>query len=562
MPSIETLVTAGEASSERIVQRWGSRHLLLNAYGPTEVTVCATIYSCDSGETQSPPIGWPIANTQIYLLDEHLQPVPVGVAGEVYIGGVGVARGYLNRPELSAGRFIANPFVEGKDSLLARLYKTGDLGRWRADGAVEYLGRNDFQVKLRGFRIELGEIEAQLAQLPGVREVAVIAREDREGDPRLVAYWVTDGAIDPVRGREHLSAVLPEYMLPAAYVTLEALPLTPNGKLDRQALPVPDDEALLQRHYEAPEGEIEIALAQIWCDLLGVERVGRHDRFFELGGHSLLAVQLIERLRQRGWSIDIRTLFHSPGLTQIAQAIADGGEQERGEIIVPPNGIPLGSTVITPSMLPLITLNDDEIATIVNAVPAGAATIQDIYPLAPLQEGILFHHLLQTQGDAYLTWALLAFDSREGLQGFTESLNEVIARHDILRTAVVHEGLADPVQVVWRTARFEPEMLDGVEDDAQAHLQAHGDPRHYRLDIRQAPLLHGFVAWDATGQRWLLQFLFHHLVMDHTTLEVMLEEMTLIRQGRREQLPAPVPFRNFVAQARYGISDEDHHAFF
>ena len=232
-----------------------------------------------------------------------------------------------------------------KPAITARrdLYKTGDLGRWRADGAVEYLGRNDFQVKIRGFRIELGEIEAQLAQLPGIREVVVLAREDRAGDPRLVAYWVADEVIDPAQAREHLSKTLPDYMIPAAYVTLAALPLTPNGKLDRKALPAPDDEALLQREYQAPQGEIETAWPQIWRELLGVERVGRQDQFFELGGHSLLAVQLIERLRQRQWSMDIRALFNSPGLAQIAQAIAEGGEPgQRCELTVPPNRIPAG----------------------------------------------------------------------------------------------------------------------------------------------------------------------------------------------------------------------------
>ena len=480
----------------------------------------------------------------------------------MYISGAGLARGYLNRPELTAERFVPNPFAREGDSSTVRLYKTGDLVRWLPDGNLEFLGRLDHQVKIRGFRIELGEIEAQLAQLPGIREVVVLAREDRAGDPRLVAYWVADEVIDPAQAREHLSKTLPDYMIPAAYVTLEALPLTPNGKLDRKALPAPDDEALLQREYQAPQGEIETALAQIWRELLGVERVGRRDHFFELGGHSLLAVQLLERLRQRQWSIDIRTLFHSPGLAQIAQAIAEGGEQGQRELVVPPNGIPAGCTALTPEMLPLITLDKTQLAAIAGAVPGGAATIQDIYPLAPLQEGILFHHLLQKEGDAYLTWALLAFDSRGRLQGFSDALTEVIARHDILRTAVLWEGVAEPVQVVWRQARFEVEMLEDIEGDAEECLRMRGDPRHYRVDIRQAPLLRGLAAYDAAGQRWLLQFLFHHLVMDHTTLEVLLEEMTLIQQGRREQLPPPAPFRNFVAQARLGVSEAAHEAFF
>ncbi|MFN4922540.1 non-ribosomal peptide synthetase, partial [Bradyrhizobium sp.] len=291
---------------------------LVNNYGPTETTVVATSGLLDpAGEVLH--IGRPIANTRIYILDEHGEPVPIGVAGELYIGGAGVARGYLNRPELTAERFVEDRF-SGEAG--ARLYRTGDLGRWLGDGTIAYLGRNDFQVKIRGFRIELGEIEARLSEHAGVRDVAVIAREDGPGDKRLVAYYVSDAAIVAEELRGHLAARLPDYMVPPAYVHLERLPLTPNGKLDRKALPAPEGAAFAVQAYEPPQGKIEEELARIWEELLGVERVGRHDNFFALGGHSLLVVSLAERIdRQFDLRIGLAAVFSNERLHQLAELI-------------------------------------------------------------------------------------------------------------------------------------------------------------------------------------------------------------------------------------------------
>jgi acyl carrier protein len=243
------------------------------------------------------------------------------VVGEICVGGIGVGIGYFNQPELTAERFIQDPFSQNAD---ARLYKTGDLGRWLADGTIEYLGRNDFQVKLRGFRIELGEIEAKLGTAEQIQEVAVLAREDSPGDKRLVAYYV--GALDAEALRAHASAQLPAYMVPAAYVQLASFPLTPNGKLDRKALPAPSGDAWVSRGYEAPIGQIEETLASLWADLLKVERVGRQDNFFELGGHSLLAVQLLARIRQT-FEIDVplNDIFAAHDLAGMAQAIVQAG---------------------------------------------------------------------------------------------------------------------------------------------------------------------------------------------------------------------------------------------
>jgi non-ribosomal peptide synthetase component F len=275
----------------------------------------------------------------MYVLDDRMQPVPVGVAGELYIGGIQVARGYLGQPGLTAERFVADPFASDAD---ARLYKTGDVGRWRTDGAIEYLGRNDHQVKIRGVRIELGEIEARLAELAGVTEVVVVAREDAAGERRLVAYYTADVAaeLDAEALRAHAAKGLAPAMVPAAYVRLAAMPVSANGKLDRKALPAPDGEAVAQQAYEAPEGAIEQRLAAIWAELLAVERVGRRDSFFALGGHSLLAIKLLERMRREDLHTDVTAIFTAPTLSELAAQIRTAAT----EVNVPPN-------LITPNLI-------------------------------------------------------------------------------------------------------------------------------------------------------------------------------------------------------------------
>ncbi|MBC8953403.1 non-ribosomal peptide synthetase [Xenorhabdus sp. PB62.4] len=555
--TLETLLVGGEACQVSQVKRWSEKRRMLNAYGPTEITVCAAMYLCDSQEQSAPPIGRPIANTQIYVLDPEGQPVPVGVAGEIYIAGAGVARGYLNRPELTAERFLTDPFSSEPD---ARMYKTGDLGRWRADGNVEYLGRNDFQVKLRGFRIELGEIEAKLVQCQGVREAIVLIREDEPNQKRLVAYLRPQDGIElvPAELRQQLSLHLAEYMLPSAFVTLEAFPLTPNGKLDRQALPAPDTSAFVASHYESPIGEAENALAQIWQNLLGLKHVSRHDHFFELGGHSLMIVSLIEELRGSGWQLDVRSVFAAPVLADMAKA----AQRDADTFVVPPNPIPDGCTAITPDMLPLVSLSQTEIDTIISHIPDGAENVQDIYPLAPLQEGILFHHLLQTQGDDYLLQVLLAFNTRERLDAFLSALQQVIGRYDILRTAVYWQDLAKPVQVVWRQAPLPINVFTPTTgDDVTTQLRAHTDPRRHRIDLTQAPLFAADIAHDPAQNEWLLTLRFHHVVSDHMTLELIFAEIDQILQGNSEILPVAVPYRNFIAQT-LSVPVSVHEAYF
>ncbi|MHC2468239.1 amino acid adenylation domain-containing protein [Bradyrhizobium embrapense] len=571
LPSLREVYTAGEQL--RVTPEIKSffethpRARLINQYGPTETHVVTEhhLAADPSCWPQLPPIGRPIANTRVYLLDGHGEPVPFGAAGELYIGGAGVARGYLNRPELTAERFIASRFVDGD-----RLYRTGDLARYLPDGNLEFLGRNDDQVKIRGFRIEPGEIAARLIEHAWVRDAVVVAQQDGTGEKQLVAYVVcaSEAQSDELDGagaelaatlRAHVDAHLPDYMVPAAFVRLAALPLTVNGKLDRKALPAPDDEAYAHRAYEQPQGEIETALAQIWAELLGVERVGRHDHFFALGGHSLLAVQLMERLRRRSLGVEVRTLFAKPVLADLAASL--GSHQE---VAVPANLISEQSTAITPEMLPLIELTQGEIDRIVATVPGGIGNIQDIYALSPLQDGILFHHLLASQGDPYLLVGQMAFADRGLLERYLAAAQRVVDRHDILRTSFVWEGLSRPAQVVWRNAPLEVSEveLDGSEGPGPAQLKDRFDPRRHRIDLGRAPLLRFVIAREPGSARWLLLQLQHHLIGDHATSEVMHAEMRAELEGRAHELIAPQPFRNLVAQARLGVGAKAHEEFF
>ncbi|VCB17698.1 non-ribosomal peptide synthase [Burkholderia pseudomallei] len=585
----QVTLVGGEAIGEGMWSELASAssRTYYNVYGPTECTVDATLARITA--EHAPHIGGPLANVRAYVLNERLSPAPVGVRGELYIGGAGVARGYLNRPELTRERFIDDPFVAG-----GRLYRTGDLARWRTDGRLEYLGRNDFQVKIRGFRIELGEIEAQLAKVTGVREVVVLARDSASAvhdsatehatpnalspspetstataaatatatatatEKRLVAYYTGDADVAALRAQA--AQHLPSYMVPSAYVRLDAWPLTPNGKLDRRALPAPADDAYARAEYEAPQGAKEEALAEIWRDLLQVDRISRHDNFFQLGGHSLLAISLGDMMRERGLHADVRTLFNAETLAALA---AQSGTDSI-DVDVPPNLIPVGAARITPDMLPLVALTQPQIDAIAQQVDGGATNVQDIYPLAPLQEGMLFHHLLHTQGDLYLEPHLLAFRTRERLERFLSALQCVIDRHDVLRTGFFWEGVPQPVQVVWRRARLPVEYVELPDGhgDVASQLEARCDPRRHRIDIGRAPLVHCHVAHDARNDRWVLGVLTHHLVSDHTTLALLAEEAQAFEQGRGDALPPAVPFRNFVAHARLGTSEREHEAFF
>ncbi|MBD2910466.1 amino acid adenylation domain-containing protein [Burkholderia pseudomallei] len=590
------VIFGGEALEPRTLASWYARHgertQLVNMYGITETTVHVTYYALraeDAMRLGASPIGVRIPDLQLYVLDARREPVPMGVTGELYVGGAGVARGYLNRPELTRERFIDDPFVAG-----GRLYKTGDLARWRTDGSLEYLGRNDFQVKIRGFRIELGEIEAQLAKVAGVREVVVLARDSaaevRDSatehatpnalspspetstataaatatatatatEKRLVAYYTGDADVAALRAQA--AQHLPSYMVPSAYVRLDAWPLTPNGKLDRRALPAPADDAYARAEYEAPQGAKEEALAAIWRELLHVERVSRHDNFFELGGHSLLAIGVIERMRREGLHTDVRSIFNAQTLSDLAAR----AQTDDRSIQAPPNLIPARATRITPDMLPLVALTQTQIDMLAVQVEGGAANIQDIYPLAPLQEGMVFHHLLHAESDAYMEAYFVGFRTRARLDRFLDALRMIVDRHDILRTGFFWEGLEQPVQIVQRRVRLPIEFvdLDPADGDVLRQLEARHDPRAHRLDIRRPALLSCHAAHDPAAGRWLLCVMAHHLAIDNTSLKLLVAEEQAIEQGGFDALPPAPSFRNFIAQIASGVDRREHEAFF
>lgn len=338
LASLRSVIVAGEPCPKSLVMR----HLellpntsLFNEYGPTEGTVWSTVYHCHKPEIGTQiSIGRPIANTQIYLLDSHLHPVPLGVPGELYISGEGLAAGYLNRPDLTAEKFIPNPFSH-KEGIC--LYKTGDLARYLPDGNIEFLGRIDQQVKIRGFRIELSEVEAVLSQHPQVRSLVVIAREDEPGNKRLVAYIVPHQEYSPTPHelRHFLGEKLPDYMMPSAFVQLDSLPHLPNGKVDIKAVPAPEKIRSVSANFVGPRTRVEEAIAQIWSEILGVEQVGIHDRFFELGGHSLLATQVISRLRQTlEVELPLRQFFNAPTVADLAVMVAQTLAQQTDEAML------------------------------------------------------------------------------------------------------------------------------------------------------------------------------------------------------------------------------------
>ena len=322
LSNLQVMITAGEKCTPEIVSRWSNGRKFFNAYGPTETTVCASMFQVTGHYVQSPPIGRPINNFKLYILDKYLNPVPIGVPGELHIQGVGLARCYWKRPDLTAEKFIPNPFSKSPGS---RLYKSGDLVRYLPDGNVEFLGRIDDQVKIRGFRIELGEIEVVLGNHSTVRDVAVIVREDIPDDKRIVAYIVPEQGIvmSDVELRHYLQERLPEYMVPTVFMRLDKLPLTPSGKLNRKALPLPDQtRPELESAYVAPRNRIEKKLAMICGELLHIERVGIYDNFFDLGGHSLLATQFISKVRAIFHvEIPLRSLFEKPTIAELSVVI-------------------------------------------------------------------------------------------------------------------------------------------------------------------------------------------------------------------------------------------------
>ena len=526
-----------------------------NMYGPTECTVDATQCKISTAGAL-PTIGTPLANMAVYILDASLQPVPHGVAGEIYIGGRGVARGYLQRAELTQERFLPDPFSEQAG---ARMYRSGDLARRDHSGKIEYLGRNDFQVKIRGFRIEPGEIETCLRVHPQVREVVVLAPLDAQGNPRLVAYLTAQGEPDQALLRQWAMEKLADYMVPAVFVVLESLPLNANGKLDRKALPMPD-LSQLQTRYVAPRNALEQALCGIWQETLQIERIGIEDHFFALGGHSLMVMKVISGLQKIGVTMSASQLFATPVLADLAAHLAS--QAPAGPVFAAPaNLIPAQCGQITPAMLPLVALTEADIAHIAARVPGGVANIGDIYPLAPQQEGILYHHL--TGHDPYVSPVLFGFDNAAAMSSFMDALQYVVSRHDALRTAILWQDLSAPVQVVLRQARVPVSSLAAEPGtDTRARMMALCAPGQQAMDLGQAPLLRVTVAADPHSARHFLLLQMHHIITDHVGLEIIQREIAAWQADQQYLLPDPAPYREFVAHALHLRQTHDAEAFF
>ncbi|HEU4881265.1 MAG TPA: amino acid adenylation domain-containing protein, partial [Longimicrobium sp.] len=497
-----------------------------NVYGPTECTVDVTVRQVEASGPAA-MIGGPLPNVTTYVLDPRLNPVPVGVAGELYVGGSGLARGYLGRPGQTAERFVPDPFGAEPG---ARLYRTGDRVRWREDGAasLEYLGRLDVQVKVRGFRIELGEIEARLLEHPEVREAVVVAREDAPGEKRLVAYVVADAGaeVDADVLRAHLGQTLPAYMVPAAYVRLEALPLTPNGKLDRKALPAPEGDAFAARGYEAPAGATEQAVAAIWAELLGAERVGRGDDFFHLGGHSLLAVRVAWRIRQAlGADVSPGDLFERPVLADFARGLE-------------------------------------------TAARAEAAAIEPVdrscgIPLSFAQQRLWFLEQLGGTGAAYHIPLRLRLRGELDREALARALDRIVARHEALRTTFEAVD-GEPVQ---RIASPESSAFRLVEHDLHAAADVEGalgrlmaDEAAAPFDLARGPLIRGRLVRMAADEHVLL-ITMHHVVSDGWSTGVFVRELAALydafRRGADDPLSAlEIQYADYAAWQRRRVGGE------
>ncbi|BAZ37903.1 amino acid adenylation domain protein [Calothrix sp. NIES-4101] len=527
----QLLILGGEAADWDLIEKIekNAPHCrILNHYGPTETTVGVLTYSV-GGKIQdiaTVPIGKPIANTQVYVLDANLQPVPLGVAGELYICGESLARGYLNSPELTAQRFITNPFSDGEE----RLYKTGDRVRYLSDANLEFLGRFDDQVKIRGYRIELSEISTALGEHPAVRESLVIAREETSTEKRLVAYIVPKSqSVSDHDFRHFLTAKLPEYMIPASFVILKALPLTANGKLDRNALPAPEEVVSRETTFIPPRTPVEEVLAGIWGQLLGVSQVSINDNFFELGGHSLLATQVISRIRTTfGVEIPLPQLFESANLAALAAQIEIAMRGEQQEI-----------ATITP------------------------ASREKNLPLSFAQQRLWFFDQFEPGSPSYNLPRTVRLQGKLNIDALSASLNEIIKRHEILRTSfAIYDG--QPIQVISPSINLKLPVVD-----LQHIPQEQREAELYRLareeaqtgfDLTQAPLLRTKLLQLDT-EDYVILLTLHHIVSDGWSTDILIREVaalyTAFCAGKPFALPQlPIQYADFALWQRQWLEKE------
>jgi amino acid adenylation domain-containing protein len=512
--ALRLVVFGGEALEIETLRPWFDRHgdrspQLVNMYGITETTVHVTYRALSAGDLDadsgSSPIGEPIAGWKVLLLDRHLQPVPVGVVGEIFVGGHGLARGYLGRPELTAERFIADPFSTDPG---ARLYRSGDLARWRADGSLEYVGRSDHQVKIRGFRIELGEIEAALLKHPAVREAVVLAREHAPDDRRLAAYVVGRASEAPGASelRRWLKPRLPEYMIPSAFVSLDVLPLTEHGKVDRDALPAPV-AAALSAGFEAPRTPLEVSVASAWAGVLGLDRVGLGDDFFDLGGHSLLATQVVSRLRDAlGVEVPLRALFEAPTVAGLAERIEEtkhGSGSTPIELIVP-------------------------------------ATRAEPLPLSFAQEALWFLEQLAPGRSTFNVSAAVRVTGPLDIGSLERAFAEIVRRHESLRTTFVMSG-GRPVQIVNAPLEGALEIIELPEGDRLTAARRRAvEESHRAFDLARGPLARAAVMRLSEGDHAVLLTM-HHIVTDGWSFGVAARELAALYEAFRAGLPSPLP---------------------
>ena len=529
--SLRHLLFGGEAVDPKWVKevlKNGAPQRLLHVYGPTENTTFSSWYLVQDvpEDATTIPIGRAIANTQLYILEKNLQPVPVGVPGELHIGGAGLAQGYLNRPETTAEKFIEIELFDRVE----RVYKTGDLVRSLPDGNIEYIGRIDNQVKIRGFRIELGEIETVLSQYPHVQASCAIAREDIPGDKRLVAYIVPqkEQTLTVSVLRSFLKEKLPEYMVPSAIVILEGLPLTSNGKLDRRALPAPDLHSQLSDKYVAPRNSIEEILSGIWAQVLKVERVGIHDNFFELGGHSLLATQIISRIPEAcGTSLPLRSLFKSPTVAQLSEVIA--------------SELQTGSSLVLPAILPVSSKED--------------------IPLSWAQERLWFLHHLEGESGAYTIPFAVRLEGNLNVKALSGAIEAIVRRHEVLRTRFEIKD-DKPVQVIDAEINITLPVVDlqNVADPWKQVEQLAIKEAYKPFDLARDPMLR-VKMWQVAQQEYVLLLGIHHIAADGWSIGVLIRELSAhyraISTGSSVELPElSVQYADFTVWQRQWLTNQ------
>ncbi|WP_407586179.1 non-ribosomal peptide synthase/polyketide synthase [Pseudomonas aeruginosa] len=531
--SLKRIVCSGEALPADAQQQVFAKLPqagLYNLYGPTEAAIDVTHWTCMEEGKDAVPIGRPIANLACYILDGNLEPVPVGVLGELYLAGRGLARGYHQRPGLTAERFVASPFVAGE-----RMYRTGDLARYRADGVIEYAGRIDHQVKLRGLRIELGEIEARLLEHPWVREAAVLAVDGRQ----LVGYVVLESESGDWREAlaAHLAASLPEYMVPAQWLALERMPLSPNGKLDRKALPKIEAEDGLGE-YVAPASEPERQLAAIWADVLGRERVGVTDNFFALGGDSIVSIQVVSRARQAGLQLSPRDLFQLQNIRKLAERCSAAAP------VAEPASVPDGA--VLHNLLPQQ----------VQALPLPHERLEHLYSLSPMQQGMLFLGLNSPDAELYINQLSIAVDGLDP-QRLQRAWSAVAQRHEVLRSGFLWLDQEEPLQFVLADPGLPFEVLDwrGRAISDEALEQVAQQERRKGFDLGQPPLQR--VRLLRLGEdRYQLIWTYHHILIDGWSTSQLFGEILELYSGG--SLPPAVPYRHYIAwlRARDGKASE------